>query len=251
MARMDSEWCLALETSIRPGGVALLGEGGTLAVRALDDTRRNAAGMLPAIAALLHGHGIRARDLDVVCFSHGPGSFTGLRVAAAAARVLKATTGCSVAAAPTLEVIARNAIDVAETGERIVVLRSAGSGRVYVASYERDGDGLRCVMQPATCDDHRWMDGIEPPFCVLGDAAAIECGGGVAKGGRVLDEDTWLPRVEQVALLGRELAAAGRFCSADQISPLYLRPPACEEVYETRRAAAILRRGEAKQGGAQ
>jgi hypothetical protein len=40
------------------------------------------------------------------------------------------------------------------------------------------------------------------------------------------------------------MASASRVCRPEQIVPLYIRPPACEEVYEQKRAAARKRRGE-------
>jgi hypothetical protein len=47
-----------------------------------------------------------------------------------------------------------------------------------------------------------------------------------------------------VLVVGRHLAAAGRFCTPEEIVPAYLRPPECEEVYEQRRAEARQRRAE-------
>ena len=60
----------------------------------------------------------------------------------------------------------------------------------------------------------------------------------IAAGLDVLGEDYWWPDARRVLEIGRRLAAAGDFCTPEQIRPAYLRPPECEEVYEERRAAA-------------
>ena len=65
---------------------------------------------------------------------------------------------------------------------------------------------------------------------------------GLLDGATLLSDDLATPRAATVATLGWQCLAAGRSCTPEEIRPLYVRVPECEEVYETRRAAARARR---------
>lgn len=80
---------LALETSARPGSVAVgrAAAGGGLQVltRHLDADAGHARDLLPAAAELLAELGAHAREVTDVVVDLGPGSYTGLRVGVASA----------------------------------------------------------------------------------------------------------------------------------------------------------------------
>lgn len=79
---------LAFDTSTPRGGVAL-GWGTHLVGQAiLPDQGRHASTLLPVIRDLLAAAGLTLGDLGAVVVGAGPGSFTGVRVAAATARGL-------------------------------------------------------------------------------------------------------------------------------------------------------------------
>jgi len=242
---MADELFLAIETSGPHGGVGLALGGRTLGVRRLAADRRHTSELLPAIRELLDEHGRRLADVDIFAYSCGPGSFTGLRVAATVGRMMQSAVGCRVVAVPTLEVIARNALAHPDRPTRIVALLDARRGQVYAAVFERvDDDTLRCVTEASLHEPNALLDTIEPPFCILGEGVRVHGEACAASKGKVLDEAYWPPSVEQVLAIARRMSAEGRFCRPEQIVPLYLRPPACEEVYEQRRAEARRRRGE-------
>src|SRR5215210_1225790 len=97
---------LILETSHQPGVVALAENDGVRAERCLDEARRHARDLAPAIAALLAAQGWRARELDGVVVSRGPGSYTGLRVGVMSAKTLAYATGCRLLAVDTFAALA-------------------------------------------------------------------------------------------------------------------------------------------------
>ena len=90
---------LILETSSRVAQVALA-EGAVLrGVRRLDEARRHARDLAPAVAELLAAQGWRPRDLHAVVVGRGPGSYTGLRVGVMSAKAFAYASGCAVLAA--------------------------------------------------------------------------------------------------------------------------------------------------------
>ncbi len=235
---------LAIETSSARGSVALGRDGQATAAAALGADRRHAAELLPAIQELLKTAGQRPADVGVVCFSRGPGSFTGLRVAATIARLWHSATGCRVVAADTLEVIARNALARPGRPERVAALLDAKRGQVFGELFERQGgDELRSVDAAGRHDAAAWLAGLPRPCAVLGEGIGAHRAAIAAAGLPMLDEGYWWPDARQAVAVGWRRARAGQFCTPEQIVPLYLRPPECEEVYEQRRAEARQRRG--------
>src|SRR5262245_65324899 len=71
---------LVLETSGRVGSVALALGGELGEVRRLEESRRHARDLAPAVKDLCASRGWKPRELDGVIVSLGPGSYTGLRV---------------------------------------------------------------------------------------------------------------------------------------------------------------------------
>ena len=111
--------------------------GTTLDVRVLSADRRHTAELLPTVAAMLADHAASMQDVAVYAYSCGPGSFTGLRVAATIGRMLRSAAGCEVVAVPSLEVIACNALAHSGAADRIVTILDAKRGQVYGAAFER------------------------------------------------------------------------------------------------------------------
>lgn len=84
---------LAMETSGPVGSVALHAGGAVVARVFLGEPSGHAASLIPALAQVLEEAGVARRQLDGVVVGAGPGSFTGVRVAAAAAKGLAHALG--------------------------------------------------------------------------------------------------------------------------------------------------------------
>ncbi len=242
MAGMREACWLAIETSTRRGQVAVALGDAPPTVRRLDERRRNAAELLPAIRDLLSAVRRSAREVDFVAYSCGPGSFTGLRIACTVTRMLCDFGRARAIAVPTLEALARAGLGPVRARERILAVIDARTRGVYAAAYEVAGDGLREVVAAGVFDPQRLGERIAEAVLLVGEREAVERVAGCVPRARVEPGLAGPPAVEHVLALGRSLASAGRFTPAERIVPFYIRPPECEEVYEQRRAAARARR---------
>lgn len=127
---------LGIETATDRLSVALSRPGAAVVERHLDGARRHAAALLPMVAALLDESGTPLSSVNVLALADGPGSFTGLRVGAAAAKALaRASPGLAVWTASSLMV---RAAGVAGHGTRVLVVTSALRGELYAACYRLD-----------------------------------------------------------------------------------------------------------------
>lgn len=236
---------LALETSSPTASAALGLPGGAVLSRTIRGQRRGSADLFPMIQDLLAEAAIDAAAIGLVAFSRGPGSFTGLRLGATIARTLHEVTGCRVIAIDSLEAIAETAAPVVAVGERVLPLVDARQGRLYGTVYAREGASAWSAVDPlAVRPLAEWLARVDARCWRTGEGIATarqEC---AASGARVAPDELWTPRAAAVLSLARRASEQGRFCAPNEIAPLYVRPPECEEVYEQRRAEAIRKRRE-------
>ena len=101
--------------------------------------------VLSMIDSVLGAAGMRARDLDLIAFGAGPGSFTGVRIGAAVSQ------GIALAADAKLVPVANSAV-AAEALRRIGglrgeidIARASRPGWRYRARYQLGDTGVRCV----------------------------------------------------------------------------------------------------------
>jgi len=127
---------LALETATDLLSVAGRTDGQT-ARRAVEGARRHASELLPALDAVLKELGASLAQVERIALADGPGSFTGLRVGAAAVKgIVRAQPRIRVATASTLLVRAVSAHP--PRGARVLVATSALRGELYAAGYRLD-----------------------------------------------------------------------------------------------------------------
>ncbi|HMM71788.1 MAG TPA: tRNA (adenosine(37)-N6)-threonylcarbamoyltransferase complex dimerization subunit type 1 TsaB [Rhodocyclaceae bacterium] len=136
---------IAIDTSGDWGSAALHVDG---AVRELGESHRgqHSECILGWIRRLLDEAGIGFAQIDGYAFGAGPGSFTGLRLAAAVTQGLALACDRPVIAVPSLEALA------AGCGHpRVLACIDARMNQVYVAAYERVDASWRCVREAEAC----------------------------------------------------------------------------------------------------
>jgi tRNA threonylcarbamoyladenosine biosynthesis protein TsaB len=216
---------LAFDTSTETLSVAVqAGAGAPVLEHAGAGGAQASAALIPAVQDLLRQAGLPLRDLDAIAFGRGPGSFTGLRTAAAVAQGLGFGSGVPVLAIDTLLAVAEEARDTAGA-QRVVALLDARMGEVYVAAYERVGERWRTERTPALV---RPEDVVLPPGWTLAGNAVELHADRLPAGPRVAA----LPTARALLRLApAELAAAGGHDAA-QALPLYIRDKVAQTTEE-------------------
>ncbi|MFV1972763.1 MAG: tRNA (adenosine(37)-N6)-threonylcarbamoyltransferase complex dimerization subunit type 1 TsaB [Thiohalobacterales bacterium] len=131
---------LAIETATAACSAALYIDGDIQERHALAP-RQHAALILPMIESLLVEAGLQPGQLDAIAFGRGPGSFTGVRIAASAVQGIALGVGLPVVAVSTLAALANGALR--ETGEQgILTALDARMDEVYWAVYQAGANRL-------------------------------------------------------------------------------------------------------------
>lgn len=133
---------ILIETSTALCSTALI-EGDEIIYKESTEPRAQAALTAPFIKEMLDEKGIKASDLDAVCVSKGPGSYTGLRVGVSSAKGLCFGAGLPLIAISTLDTLVWQALDeglIPEGCSTVVPMIDARRMEVYSAVY-RVSDG--------------------------------------------------------------------------------------------------------------
>ena len=138
---------LGIDTSSSWCSAALL-DGAMLAVRRESVGNAHSRKILAMVGAVLDEAGMTLDRCDVVAYSAGPGSFTGLRVAAAVAQGLAYGAGIEVASIGTLDAIAHSVVGHHDA-HTLLVAQDARMGEIYWALFERREDGWSRVSGPS------------------------------------------------------------------------------------------------------
>ncbi len=221
---------LAVETSAPIGSVAIaLGEQ-ILAEVAFSGPMRHSSEIFPAVGDLLNRFGRKPKDIEHIYISIGPGSFTGLRIAAALAKTMHLANDVRVVAVDTLDVIAANVINLTSTSdETIATILDAKRGQFFIAVYQRTSDGIcKKILPDSLMTAPQFLEKFaapDKPVWLLGVGLVHHREKFKADGIRFFDESYWNPRAEKVHLLGWNMAQAEEFTDPLTLRPNYLRTP--------------------------
>ena len=143
MAELRPLW-LAFDTSGPVGSVAVASGADVLARAVMTSRNEHAARLLPTIEEVLDDAGVHLDELDGMLVGEGPGSFTGVRVAAATAKGLGHGTRLPVRAGSSLAAAAC----AVETTPIRCALFDARAERVYAACYGVGRDHVEELLPP-------------------------------------------------------------------------------------------------------
>lgn len=165
---------LLIETSTALCSVALSEGGRISAVRESTEPRAHASLTAPFVQEVLQEGGLRAADLDAVCVSAGPGSYTGLRVGVSTAKGICFAAGVPLLSVGTLDVLVAQASAeglLPEGCRYVIPMVDARRMEVYTAVYTPEGQRLTEV-EPRVVDGESFREErAAGPVLFIGDGA--------------------------------------------------------------------------------
>jgi tRNA threonylcarbamoyladenosine biosynthesis protein TsaB len=214
---------LALDTSMGACSAAVLcASSGTRRLNALqaEMERGHAEALMPMVDEVLTEAGVSAGDLNVIAATLGPGSFTGVRIAIAAARGLALVTQTKLFGIDSLTVMARAALmeGLALDGPFVVAV-DARRRMLYFGLYDEQAQKLDGPLLIAP-DDAVTL--LPPELRVVVGSGGPLLADAAAERGRLLEPA--LPTLQPSAAALADIALEGGETTA-VLRPLYLRPP--------------------------
>ena len=203
-------------------GTAGLTVGARVTVRRSAPMARGQAEVLvPLAQEVLAEAGAGFGDLDRIAVTVGPGAFTGLRIALAAARGIAVARDLPVVGITSFDAIAHGVPEAERAGRPLLVAVDSRRAEPFLQLYDA---ALAPLGEPAMPDPAAipgWLDALCPPGPLLlaGDAAAALVPLLAGRVGLEVAAGDGLPDAAVVAALG---AARPTGLPAE---PFYLRPP--------------------------
>jgi len=143
--------------------------------------------------------------------------------------------GTRIVAVPTMESIAWN-LTVANPGARgpIAVFLEAKKGLVFAARFEVEQGVIRSLDEPTIVTAVEYLTRAARPQIVTGSGVAPNQQAIRDAGIEVATESAWASRAQGIFALGRIRSRAGLFAESTALTPLYIRRPEAEELWDKR-----------------
>ena len=164
---------LAIDSTAKTSTVALTENERLIGLSILNTNNTHSVTLLPSVEGILSGAGITARDVDLFVCSAGPGSFTGVRIGAAAVKGLAFADGKKCIGVSSLEALAMN---VTEGDGTVCAVMDARRNQLYNALFEIKGKTLKRLTpdRVITTDElSEELSGCTGKIYVVGDGREI------------------------------------------------------------------------------
>ena len=227
------------------GSVAVSFDGKVLLHNELSNGQRSAQSLVPTIQTLLSQVDWPVKSLDAIAVALGPGSFTGLRVGLATARMLAYAVGAKLIGVNTLQTIAANLCDIKDskssksgiTGQSVTTAVDAQRGNVSAQTFQlipsrsfpgdlfpEPVDELRLLTLAAwwaLANDDETLSFAGPILFKIADNRPATV--------HLLDDLLWSPNAIGVSRIAWERLFSGESDDFFALQPYYSRPSAAEE----------------------
>ncbi|HEX9107545.1 MAG TPA: tRNA (adenosine(37)-N6)-threonylcarbamoyltransferase complex dimerization subunit type 1 TsaB [Longimicrobiales bacterium] len=222
--RIEGGNLLALDTSTPTGSVAVGRAGRLLAEVVMGVAVRHAEALMPALDFALGRAGLQPADLAGIVVAGGPGSFTGVRIAGAAAKGLARALDVPLYAYSGLLALAAGA---AASDRPVCALFDARRDEVYAGCYRFNG-AVSTLLEPAPRPLTAVLEALAGEGALfLGDGALRHRARIEASGARVAPPHLAVPRASTLLWLV-DVHPAGRVSDVAAWEPAYLRPSGAE-----------------------
>ena len=140
---------LALECASETCSVALSQHSEIIEEISTSPQRHNEL-LLPMVSEVLSRAQLSINDIDAFAFGRGPGSFTGIRIAASVIQGLAFATGKPVIPVSSLAALAQSAFDKHKCNDVLTIV-DARMGEVYWAHYRLNEQVMRLIGDECLC----------------------------------------------------------------------------------------------------
>lgn len=187
--------------------------------------RQHAKSILPMIESVLTASGLTRNDIELLAFAHGPGSFTGLRIAASAIQGLAFALDKPVVGISTLRALAQTAFREHKV-EKALTAVDARMGEIYWGVYQIDQNKR---MQPLQPDCLTTANQVTRPanklWCGIGNGWENNDGHFDTSFKRLLKTvySKCYPHARDIAFLAEYEFNQGHVLEASQAQPIYIR----------------------------
>ena len=215
---------LAIETGTEACSAALLLDEDLRELYQLAP-RKHGELILPYVDQLLAAAGLQLGDLDAIALGQGPGSFTGVRIAASVAQGLAFGADIGIVPVSSLAALALDAHN--EFGAASVVAAlDARMDEIYVGAFAFDGADLgRSLIAEQVCPPQAFQLELNGPCLGVGtgfDRYREQLTGTLGPGLQDSVPDRY-PRARAVARLAAHSLATEPALPPEQVTPVYLR----------------------------
>ncbi len=213
---------LAIEASAKAASACIAEDGKILGEVFLNCGLTHSVTVMPSVEWLLRSTGLRLSDIDKIAITHGPGSFTGLRIGMAAVKGLSFGADIPCCGVSTLECAAYGA---KECGGVICAVMDARAGQVYNALFTAESGRLTrlCPDRAIRISELEAELSEFSDVVLTGDGAAL-CHEEMGRKYTLAPEHIRYQRAAYVAALGENAESV----SAQEITPEYIRLPQAE-----------------------
>ena len=239
MGYIGNNLALAVETSGRKGSAAVGIRDKILATQTLSGRLRHGSELLTCCSDLIKTIGARPSDINTICISAGPGSFTGIRIAVTIAKMMNFACNAKIIPLSTMDILAENVAqyhpseqngspDRESQIQNIATIIDAKRGQFYIALFQRTSGRWHKSVDDCLMTSSQFLHQFaarENTIYLLGEGLVYYADQFTADKITVLDESCWYPRAENVYKLGTEKAKQANFADPLTLTPNYLRGP--------------------------
>lgn len=209
-----------IDTTSATALVNIAADGVVIAEALNEDQKDHAAFLHPAIQSLLEKAGLVLKEVDAIAVSHGPGSYTGIRVGVAAAKGLCYASGKPLIVLNELEILTNDAYNGKVNTDLYCPMIDARRMEVFTAVYNRNLQEL--ISPSALILNNNSFDSL------LADKKILFFGSGAAKWKQVCTHENAvysgiINKGLAFSSLSYQRLRAGVFASLVYSAPLYIK----------------------------
>ena len=218
---------LAIDTSTEAMSVALYDQGQVIQ-RFQHQPQQQAKLLLPETQALLADVGISLSQVDAIAYCHGPGSFTGLRVAVAAAQGMAIAADKPLISVSTLLTLAYGEYRRSQQAE-IMACLDARMQEVYFAAYQFNQNHYMVLHEDVVQAPAQVKLATTGPINMVGNGWSVYRDQFTFPVPDTVFENIHWPEAGDLARLAAVKYKEGKLLTPEQALPVYIRDNVAEK----------------------